>query len=401
MEKILNKRNILITIGIFAVIRIVLALFYYNYDDLYTFNFLWLKTIDGEGIFNIYKEGMILKDYPVDYPPLFLIMLGIISKPVLIFQNNPYIFQLLMKLPALIFDFSIIIFLYRKVNAKVALLWAVNLAAIVNSGMWGQTDNILIFFIILMFYYIYNKKQNMAAVLAAVCCLTKLQGIYIAPIYLIYIIFEKISVKDKLKSIMCAFITGISVWIPFCIASKDILLPFKIYFGGFGKYKEMCAGAANFWFFVVRKIYDGNQFLNILSYVLLLICIFLLVYSFLRTKNIYISSALYLFMIYMITFAQRERYGIYFMTLFLIVYIVNKNKTMLKMYLTSIFINGIISLGFLVQKNYDLTYTYTGIGSNYIKFLPLITFSWLVSVVVMFVMTFILFRYVKKNYKEE
>ena len=398
MKEVFNKKNIIILIGICIIVRLLLAFLYYNYDDLYTFNYFWLHRINEHGIFNIYKVGMGVENAPVDYPPLFLIMLGILSKLVVTLENNPYIFQFLMKLPALIFDFSIIIFLYRKVNFKVAALWAINLAAIVNSSMWGQTDNILIFYLILMFYYIYKNKPNLVGIMAAMCCLTKLQGVYIVPIYLLYILTYDSDIKSKIKSIVCGLITGIGVWAPFCIASMDVTLPFKIYFGGFGKYKEMSAGAANIWFFVVRKHYDENQFLCILSYILLIICILFLISTFIKTKDIYFSSAIYLFMIYMITFSQRERYGIYFMTLFLIVYIVNKDKFMLKSYLVSLICNGVISLGFLVQKNWGLITEYTGKIIEHMQIsLNIVRISWLIAVVVMIILMLCILKYRKKK----
>lgn len=398
--KIMDKKKInvtLILIILCFIIRLVLSFFYYNYDDLYTFNFQWLKMIENNGLLHIYNITPDEYVYAVDYPPLFLIMLWVIKIPILYFMNNPYIFQFLMKAPALVFDTLVAIFLYKKIDKKASLLWAINIAVIVNSSMWGQTDNILVFFMILMFYYIHRKNINMIGVMVAFCILIKLQGIYMLPIYLVYLCANDSKFQDKLKSILLAIITGISVWLPFCIADKNILLPFEIYFGGYGKYKEICAGAANFWFFNVRVDYTNDIFYSNLGHLLLIVCILILIITYFKTKDIYISSGFYLFLVYMITLSQRERYGIYYTIMLLIIYFIYKENKVLCFYIIAMINNGLISLGFLLQKNYELTYIYTGRG---FQFLPqeygnIITVIWLFAVVINFIFIFTYFEYIK------
>lgn len=326
MNKILTKKNILILIGISLVIRLIFAFCYYNYNDLITYNYEWVKMIKDYGIFNIYQipEGIYSVD--VDYPPIFLILLSIISPLAHFFYENSLngLFQFTMKLFPLIFDVSIIIFLYRKFSPKISLLWAFNPGVIINTSMWGQTDAMLAFFLILMMYYINKKDSKMACISFAFCCLTKLQGAYLIPILLAYLITDGTKIIEKLKALAYGALTGIIFFLPFMIANKNILLPLDIYLYGGSKYNEINCGAANFHIFEHNAIPSPTQ--EMIAPFLIIFCMLMFIIKFYKTKNINLTGCFYLYSIFMITFTQRERYSFCAMTLLLLLFVYIKEK---------------------------------------------------------------------------
>ena len=111
-----NKKYLYLILGC-IIINIIAALVYYNYCDLYTFNFQWVKMLENSHLFGIYSDTSI--PITVDYPPLYLIMLWTISKPAsFFFSNNDMLFQLTMKIYPLIFYIISIIFISKKTNLK-------------------------------------------------------------------------------------------------------------------------------------------------------------------------------------------------------------------------------------------------------------------------------------------
>lgn len=358
MSKFLTKKNILITIIIFIILRISLSLFYYNYNDLITINIKWVDMIRNYGLFNIYQIPDGIYDVQVDYPPLLLIWFGLIE-PLISFsviEDFRLLLQLLMKSFGLIFDIATIVFLYKKFSPKAALLWTINLAVIINSSMWGQIDSSFAFFTILMFYYMKEHNTKMTCFIFALNCLAKLQGVYLLPILLLFLINEKVEIKEKIKSLSIGLITGILFFLPFIIANKDILLPFKIYLGGATRWAQFNRGAANFLVFLSYKDYSGIW--NIISplIVIMFMVLFFLFYK--KTKDIYFSSTIYLYCLFMCTFSQQERYGFYTMVLLLITYIIQEKKEYLWYYLAlmvSVASNQIMALH---QLNYKLAAIY-------------------------------------------
>lgn len=351
IEKIKNNKYILL-IGLFFIVRIVIGYLYYNYDDLYIFNFRWVNMLNENGLFNIYSIKT--EQYDVDYPPLFIILLYIIKKPAIYFNSAGLggFFQLTMKSLSLICDLIITIIVYKKYSPKAALLWAINIAVIINTAMWGQTDIILGLFMILMFIAMKEEKTKLAGIYFALCCLTKLQGCYLLPVYLLYLVVAKNDIKEKVLSFIYGLSTGILMWLPFMIADKDILLPFKIYLGGFVKYNQFNLGAANFWYFLVRQDYSG--IFNYIGPLILMICILLFIISYRKTKDILLSSTFYFFTIFMFTFSQRERYCIYTMIIIYILYIYRQNKNYLYYYISMFISITFNQIGNLINNNYVL-----------------------------------------------
>ena len=351
IEKIKNNKYILL-IGLFFIIRIIIGYLYYNYDDLYIFNFRWVNMMKQNGLFDIYSIKT--DQYYVDYPPLFIILLYIIKAPAIYFYKAGLdgFFQLTMKSLALICDFIITIIIYKKYSPKVALLWAINIAVIINTAMWGQTDIILGLFMILMFIAMKEEKIKLVGIYFALCCLTKLQGCYLLPVYLLYLVVVKKEIKEKILSFIYGLFTGILIWLPFMIADKDILLPFKIYLGGFIKYNQFNLGAANFWYFLVRQ--DYSKIFNYIGPLILIICISIFIISYRKTKDILLSSTFYFFTIFMFTFSQRERYCIYTMVILYILYIYRQNKNYLYYYISMFIGVAFNQIGNLINNNYIL-----------------------------------------------
>lgn len=353
MKNILTTKKINILILLCILIRILITIFYYNYNDSLSVNLQWASLINQNGLFNIYNKELWHAGIDVDYPPLFLIWLKLIS-PLLSFAvNNSYdsLVQVLLKLFGLIFDLSIITFLYKKFSPNIALLWAINLAAFVNASMWGQVDCVFSFILILMFYYIKEDKPELVSILFAINCLLKPQGIYLFPVLLLYLVITNHKIQRKICSLLYGILTGIITFLPFMITNKNILLPFELYLNSSGKYHQFNCGASNFWVMLCRIEYPKGL-MDYFNYGLLFICIISLILIYKKTKDINIASAFYLFNIFMITLAQHRRYSFYAMTLCLVVYILNQHKQYLYYYIGLMISTGVACWGDLMYLNY-------------------------------------------------
>lgn len=400
MNKILSKKNILILIGISLIIRLFFVFFYYNYNDLITYNYQWVKMIKDYGILNIYQipEGIYSVD--VDYPPIFLILLSIISPLAHFFYENNLdeLFQFAMKLFPLMFDISIIVFLYRKFSPKASLIWALNPGVIINSSMWGQTDAMLAFFLILMMYYINKKDSKMACISFAFCCLTKLQGAYLLPILLAYLITDGTKIINKIKSLMFGALTGLAFFLPFMISNKNILLPLDVYLYGGTKYNEINCGAANFHIFEHNATPSPIQ--ELIAPFLIIFCMLLFAIKFHQTKNLNLTSCFYLYCVFMITFTQRERYSFCAMTVLLLLFVFMKEKKYAILSILSGISLALNQIGPLDFLNYQEHCKAIGVEPVYDILVQKNTFIYIFIFIALFI-NIIIFTNLNKQIKKE
>lgn len=314
-----NKMCIISILSLVTIIKL-LCIAHIFYVDMILFHLDWLTHIEENGLLNMYSAGS-----TVDYPPIFVILLSLLRKPIIFFYNSGYmyLFCLFIKLVPITVNLVFIYFLYKKVDRKLAFLWYVNPAFIINCEMMGQTDTILSIVIILMLYLMIKNKHLQATLVFALGCLVKLQMFYFLPVLIVYLVKLK-DVKKALSYFTCGIGFGYMVWLPFCINNKDLLLPFKIYLGGFGKYKSFSMNAMNPYIILNGRNYGGKYILGIpleaINYVLIFACVTFIVTYIIKNKDsrhLFTLVGFYIYFLFYFTLAQHERYSLPCVALFL------------------------------------------------------------------------------------
>lgn len=344
-----NKKYFLISIIVVFIIKLITSYSFYQYLDLITANFSWTQQIAEKGLFNMYmpENGV----FQIDYPPLFLYLIYPIHKIVIFTYEHSLngLFQLLMKSIPLVFDLIITFFLYKKFNLKAAFLWSINTAIFVNVALWGQMDIPFIALMLFMIFYMEKDKPNQVLIFFALSCLLKPQGVYLFPIVILYLINSKRKKCEKRIAFSIGLLTGIIGWLPFMISNKNIILPIIIYLGSIFRYSFINLNAGNFYFLFNGVEYSGT--IGLINFAMLIISIILLFNIFKKTNNYYLASAVYMFNIFMFTFGQHERYGIYAMFLFFLYFILTNNKNTKIIYILITIATTINQIGVLIKEN--------------------------------------------------
>ena len=395
----LNKKQIFLFLTTIVVFGLIIRLFdAYNEVHFFDLNFYvdWSTKAFDDGIFNIYSvsQGM-----EVDYPPVliffFYITGGILRNPnIMNFDPN---LMLALKMWQIIFDVAIIVLIYfvlKKQNELLALafsaVWAVNPAIIFNSSTWGQTDSVMIFMLLLTFVVLESKRPILATVLFALSCMTKFQCAYFAPVFILFMVFSKYSLRQLIHSAATGVITVLTVFLPFMIVS-GIALPINIYTGGFDKYKYATLYAFNLYgcfnfnfhpddkiFFLGMTIHDFGTMMTVIA-LIATVTLFLIA----RKKCPYLLSFFIMNTIFIFASRMHERYQIPVLIFLLIAAARHKStKLFVSFILTTIivFLNHAIAFEYILNNrdnrvpwmnNIDAIFKWTSIANVLLYFITL------------------------------
>ncbi len=177
------------------VIRLVAAVIYKGFEvDIGCFA-LWGDIMADRGIANFYSDGMFC-----DYPPLYMIVLGIVSSIADVFSVDLQqgIGLAFLKAPAIICDAVAAVMiahiakkhLGEKLGVILGVAYAFLPTAILNSAIWGQVDSVLVLFMLITFWLIDNDQFGFSVLTFAVGLLFKPQAILFGPIMLLVAIHE-------------------------------------------------------------------------------------------------------------------------------------------------------------------------------------------------------------------
>ncbi|MDR1003102.1 MAG: hypothetical protein LBL82_07535 [Oscillospiraceae bacterium] len=346
---------------IFAfTLRIAIGMGYLNNFDT-SWNLMWAGDLQN-GFFNAYTHVRQL-----DYPPLYLYLLkivGMFTANTDINNFDPYRMLAIKFFPILIDSLTCFVLFKagsRKSGAAgfiLAVLWAVNPAAIYNCAFWGQTDCVMIFALLLTFYLLskgtidetapretilgFDKKLLPAAIAFGLCMSLKFQCAYFAPIVFLEFIRRSGGFRRKQAYLRAILLTGASIaafilaWLPFMIGAKSPLLPAVIYLEGAGTYPYITLHADNIYGLFNLNWVPEPTYLSVISTALTAASLFALVFVYVKFPrvNMYFAAALFMNCIFMLTTRQHERYQITIMIFLLMAYFSMKNAKLLLIYVT-------------------------------------------------------------------
>ncbi len=354
------------------IMRILLIFIDYSWDV--NSHITWGKEVIERGISGFYDRPTIDQFstiYP-NYPPLTIYLFTLCYQLYLIIKSVLWQMNILlpafpstvvtwfdsreviagfMKIPSIIADIGTGYLLYRlvmKYNAnRVNAIYAVafylfNPVFWYTSALWGQVESIPIFLILLSYYLLlYTDKKYVPLIIFTLALLSKQTSIIFIPVILVAYL-KKYSISSLLKSAGVSLALFWLMTIPFYQQGNILLYPFTTYVFrilGVSGIPFASNHAFNFWALITqwRDISDTAQFMSI-GYRYWGYCISgmfgVIIYWFsirrsLSSKNIYFTSLITAFTVYLFFTRMHERHLQQALIFFIPFAIVDKRINML------------------------------------------------------------------------
>lgn len=336
-----NKARYIMPLLAGLLIRLVLATVTDGYQiDMNCFKG-WSERIAQVGFANFYSDDLFC-----DYSPGYLYILWLIG---IIKNAFPFFIgaaeNLLIKTPAIVCDVLTTVFIYKiakkqfgsRVSSAVSFLYILSPVIIVNSAVWGQVDSVFTLFATLSLYLLAEEKYIKSSVLIGVAVLIKPQALMLGPIF-VFVFLEKV-IQDKkyiktfFASVLAVSLTFFAGALPFLI-KKGIWFIFELYNGTMSSYPYATLNAANLLGMTGANFAEQTGKFFIFSYevcgAIAIICsvwICGVIFALSKDKSkIFYCSALLLMLVFTFGVRMHERYLFPAIILFLVSYILKKDK---------------------------------------------------------------------------
>lgn len=259
------KNHFLLIIIIFGVLIRLIAVTFPGFKFDMDAWFAWALRLNQVGFSNFYSE-----EIWTNYTPGFLYILAILGFIKNIFSIPDTIFYYLLKIPSLLSEIIIGIFVY-KIISKQSVQWAkiaalsifLNPAFIFNSSVWGQIDGILSLCLLLSVYFLNRLNLIASSLFLGLALLIKPQAILIFPVFAIFLV-KNLSINNILKLILPCLLTIFLLSLPFFPSQPVLGFPFLI-LEMLNDYPYISLYAYNFWGMIGFWISDHTLW-NKISY---------------------------------------------------------------------------------------------------------------------------------------
>ena len=226
----------------------------------------WSERMFTHGAGDFYAE-----DYFCDYPPGYMLLLWIPAaiRHLLGISQQSGVDLILLKLMPVLCDLGGACLIYRcavkrdaddRFAACLALIYAFNPAAILDSAAWGQIDSVFTLLIALCAVYASDDRYLLSLLCFAGALLIKPQTLLFAPVGLFFILVRLFRVKDTRKT--RSFLTGViaalgliyALSFLFCVGHAESFLDalirpvtwiVNLYSGTMGSYAYVTINALN------------------------------------------------------------------------------------------------------------------------------------------------------------
>lgn len=264
------KRNLpIIFVLIFCfVFRVMLTPYGTFGPDLGTF-VDWSNRVNKMGFSGFYSEWS-------DYLPGYIYVLWFLGK-VRVMLPPTFTNELLYKLPSIITDVITIYLIYlivlkfknRRWAIMGAFIYGISPSIFGNSALWGQVDSSSTLPILLSAYFLLRCNLNkgytllISGLFMGVAFVLKPSGVFLLPLFLIYIILIKKNVKDILVFILPAILLFLLAFVPF--SGEKNFFPFVIerVQKSINQHSATCLNSYNFWMIAEGCWKDASgKFLN-------------------------------------------------------------------------------------------------------------------------------------------
>ncbi|MBI2019164.1 hypothetical protein HYS95_00655 [Candidatus Daviesbacteria bacterium] len=209
-----NKLLLLVTAGL--IIRLIMAFLPGFKIDVDAW-FAWAVRLNEVGFANFYSDSTW-----TNYTPGFLYILGVLGFLKKMLLINDRLFFLLLKIPAILAEIFLGIFIYQKILKKSG--WATVAFTMIlftpvfifNSSVWGQIDGLLSLMLVLSVYFLIQKKLILSSVFWGLAFLIKPQATAILPVLALFLI-KNLSIRNFLKVTIPASLTILLLSLPFFV----------------------------------------------------------------------------------------------------------------------------------------------------------------------------------------
>lgn len=300
----------IILISIFVRIALIsLPGFKYDVDTW----FAWAQMLNSFKFSEFYSDKIW-----TNYTPGFLYILALLGFLKSIFLINDSFFYIILKVPAIIADILLGIFVFN-ILKKRSFNWAITTSSVVflnpvfifNSTIWGQIDSILALFMFLTIYFLNQKKLLQSSIFFGISILIKPQAIMIIPVIFLFLLRHN-SIK-KITTFSIGVVLTILIYsLPFFI-SKPIEGFINLFSKMISDYPYTSLFAYNFWgafgFWINDKLIYFNISLELWGKMLLVLYLAVLsLLYFKKNLNIFALSVLVTLGFYFLPTRIHERY---------------------------------------------------------------------------------------------
>lgn len=328
------------------ILRLILALYQSGHADLQVFG-RWARRVVEAGTKDFYTPDE-LTDYPPGYVGV-LWLLGLLQKVFGTVPGMP-LDNLILKFPALIFDFLITGFFIKIAKDKIGQVESVLFGAaylfapvvVFNSAVWGQVDVVFTFFLILVMYYSLQGKVEYTYIPFMIGVLMKPQMLMYGPVLLLVII-EHVFIRDfSWRKV------GMNFWLGMCslMGSALYIYLFNVetvinqYTDTMSSYPYASVNAYNFWGLLGKNWTPQEEiFLGLTykswGYIGIFLAFILTVFVWYqnirkkKTNNYFLLSAIFVFTVFTFSVRMHERYLFPVIVLLLFAYIYDRDKKLL------------------------------------------------------------------------
>lgn len=356
------------------VVHVICAAAYSGFpQDMSCFSY-WADSVFEQGFSKFYS----LEAF-VDYPPGYLYVLYVVGalRKLTGLMGVEGASAVLIKMPAMLCDLGIGYVIYkvacRYTKHNYAMLFSAlyifNPAIIINSATWGQVDAVFTLFVVLMIYFVTEKKLPIAYFILAIGILIKPQTLIFTPVLIYGIIDQVFLTEFTWKRMFKELAIGLSaIAVMFLLA-----LPYGLadvisqYVDTLGSYEFVSVNAYNLWSLFGLNWHDQNDVFIVLSYkqwgtFFIVAIVAVSAWFCLRNKEseskYYLTGALIVSSMFMISVRMHERYMYPALALLLIAAAVKRQRGYYIAYgcLSLVhFLNAYHVLFYYDYQNYDFS----------------------------------------------
>ena len=286
---------------------------------------IWGQTAAQNGVHNIYDKTW------CDYPPAYIYVLKSVSSFYSLFhpdfKEHTYLYDLLLKLPAIFSDLLISCLIFFMISDKFTFrsrmlfmsAFAFNPVIIFDSVYWGQIDSVTMLIALLSILALTRNRYYLSWALIALAILIKSQMVILLPIFIL-ITWKRCGFKALMGGFAAFWASSLFILSPF-FYFHQVEKVINVFASSVGRYPNVSMNAFNFWWLISKgngaNFWDGQRFLNLFAlktvgYVFLLVfTVLLLKYLFDNEKDekaVFLSCALALFSFFMLPTEMHERY---------------------------------------------------------------------------------------------
>lgn len=358
-----SEREIVIFSALAIILRVILSFTSIGYQGDINCFMSWAMGVYDELPWGFYENIW------CDYPPGYIYILWLLGAIENVFPDmSTPLFIALLKLPSIICDILIGVFIYKfgkkhqsySVSVLGAVMYFLSPAAILNGAVWGQVDSVFTLLLLLALCFLYEEKYYKSAILFGICLTVKMQALMFAPIFLFVLLDKFIKTKDKklffmfFKCILLGLSMAFLIALPFASPLKLL----SLYQNTTAQYPYASLNAFNLFGALGKNLVSNEEKFLFLSFkswgnLGIILSVLLTGIFYLKAKKkgkLFYGAAILISLIFMLSSDMHERYLYPAMALFLVSAIIEGDFKTLLLFL-GVTLSQYLNVGYVYYLN--------------------------------------------------